>query len=126
MTVKTFFSKLGKPGIVFLSFLTICILVILFIIVRGIVLRSQPVQTAHVQVLDKYYSKHKTRNGYSSQCSITFIFPDGNVRKIHVEKSVYDTLQIGDTGMLSYKALCPDSILGSTQFISFEKDASGP
>jgi len=54
---------------------------------------------------------------------IAFEFPDGSNIRLQVKpKDIFDTLQEGDTGMLTYKGNKDSKIIENKLFISFEKD----
>jgi len=85
-------------------------------------------QKEHVEIVGKRMTDrgYTPRNGSGVRYHryITFKFPDGSEKEFNVQNAnIYDDLQEGDTGMLSYKEKKANTInLGNKHFISFEKD----
>lgn len=109
-------------------------------------LDSQPEQQAKVEVVGKRIDRHTTSGGGGSGIStifsyrISFQFSDGTVKEFEADRfglsgvrkeaptsSVYDGLNEGDTGLLTYKELGPAEIerwgeLAGRKFVRFKQD----
>ena len=109
-------------------------------------LDSQPEQQAQVEVVGKRIDRHTTDGSKHMSSStifsfrISFQFPDGTVKEFEADRfrlfgvrkeaptsSVYDGLNEGDTGILTYKELEPAEIErldepNGRKFIRFKQD----
>ena len=107
------------------------IAVVLPIVIILIRLETQPVQSRRVEVVSKrtkaaYY--HSTGGGVYKKSTpdgyITFEFSDGFEKEFYVKSAeIYNVLQEGDTGILSYKQVKDGTGIMEKRFISFEKDS---
>ena len=111
-------------------------------------LKSNPEQSAQVQVLEKRIFRHFSSGHRSTRTSYTYIvafkFSDDSIKEFEVDfKSVsgisktelysfrYNSFYEGDTGMLTYKEIenieenfkNPEMEYRGRHFISFEKDS---
>lgn len=146
-------KKLGKPVkiflIIYISFLAIMGIVAIFLACISPEARFffQSEQQAQVQVVEKNINRHTTSGGGGSgiftifSYRISFQFTDDTVIELEVDNfslfgvreevpysSVYDGINDGDTGTLSYKELDRRAVdffddLELRKFIRFKQDA---
>jgi len=88
-------TDLGK--ILILAMIGIAVMVpsYIFLAIR----KSQPTQTVHVEVIEtrKFQRVHNRSVWY-----VTFKYPDGTEKEWDVPSRVYQDVQAGDTGTLTY------------------------
>ena len=97
--------------------------------------RKEPKQVVYDEILSKRWSySHSTKGGTTTERFVTFLFPNGDEKELKItgdgKREIYESLQEGDTGMLTYKELEEDNRFGSKffadwsfrYFVSFEKD----
>jgi len=115
-------TNLGK---ILIAFLVSFVIVGLPIIVYFIILSNQPLQTEHVEIVSKRTEERAdpASSGNETRYYVTFKFPDDSERDCGIHNvKIYDLLQEGDTGMLSYKQF-KNSTSRYLRFVSFEKDS---
>ena len=105
------------------------VVVTLPFIINAIIVNRQPVQKEHVEIVGKRITDRgytpSNGSGVRYHRYVTFKFSDGSEKEFNVQKAkIYDELQEGDIGTLSYKETNSGDInLGNKHFISFEKDS---
>ena len=112
----------------------IAVIAILLLFIYSRWINNQPVQTAHVTVLSKRMEDAYIKSGGGGLAKlkepnyyVTFQFADGSKKELFVESSkIYDTLEEGETGTLSYKRLGNSGWIGARSFVGFEKDLRYP
>ena len=98
-----------------------------------------PEQTAQVKVVGRRIDYSRGRNSIDMKAyyifKVSFEFPDGSKKEFQVDRIVapssgkgypssfvYDSMQLMDTGTLTYKEVENTIFLAGREFISFEKD----
>ena len=125
-----------KPAIIIVLITVLAILgLLLYGFSHEIMIRSQPVQSIHVVITGK-----RTIKSYSTarrgarehpipKCIVAFKFPDGSEKELEVKFEIFNDLQEGDTGTVSFQEhkkitkWPEEDRWAHRRFISFEKDS---
>ncbi|MDR1628872.1 MAG: DUF2500 domain-containing protein [Oscillospiraceae bacterium] len=105
----------------------IVIFIVLFILIvpsdrkRERELKAMPEQVAWVEIIKKEIRTEGSDPQFFYSIA-TFKTSDGIEIELQVFRDVYKTMQEGDTGMLTYKALENSTRWTERNFISFEKE----
>ena len=87
------------------------------------VVKRQPIQTVHVEVVSKRIERHNNPSSASrTERWITFKFPDDSEYELLISNAgIFNNIHEGDTGMLSFKETKDDN-RSIKYFETFEKD----
>jgi hypothetical protein len=84
----------------------------------GVYLMSQPTKKAYVRII--------SIQEFDSRYYVSFEFRSGIEKKIAVECRIFETMQINDTGTLTYKEMKLGKRYHHKVFINFEKSEGIP
>ena len=121
-------SREGKQLLIGLAAVLLMLLIAIPVLSNEITISRQPVQEAQVTVVAKRTSDHYTRNIVSYKkskipnCFVTFKFPDGSEKELKIKHAIFENLQEGDTGTLSYKERKNATHFDHRRFVGFEKE----
>jgi len=125
---KTGYNLTKKQTIILFSFVLLMTGVAAFGIIRHIVINNLPEQYAHVEIVDTRLRHVYIRSGGSytrrerPNLFFTFRFQDGSEKEIRIPYEIFPTMQVGDTGILYFRATENSTNWDQRRFISFEKD----
>jgi len=121
-------SREGKQLLIGLAVVLLMLLMTIPAFANGSMISRQPAQEAQVTVVAKRTSDIYVRVGKRRQkiknprCLVTFKFPDGSEKELRIEREIFENLNVGDTGTLSYKERKNATSFDHRRCIRFEKD----
>jgi len=118
-----------KALLIILGAFSVCALVVIAVVIVSKRPQKEPEQIAQVEVIGKRtHTSHSTKGSTSTFYLVNFKFLGGDEKEFKITSKtrsaaeIYNSMQEGDTGTLTYKELKNATKFDHRFFVSFEKD----